>query len=158
MKCPSNNLCLLFSEALTVFVPFSGDLPASLDGSDDHKLKSKSTGDGVGNSYLHVACASGNTPIVKFLLTRKTDVDKKNNFGLSPLQLTLLNWKGQQGENIVDLLIEAGAEIDLVEKDGDTALHIATKKGNVWAVKKLLNHSADPNKKNNRGYTSFHCA
>ncbi|ELU13942.1 hypothetical protein CAPTEDRAFT_86332, partial [Capitella teleta] len=104
------------------------------------------------------ACARGNTAIVKFLLTRKTDVDKKNNYGLTPLQLTLLNWKGQKGESIVDLLIEAGAEIDMVEKDGDTALHIATNTGNVWAVKKLLEHSADPNKKNNRGYTSFHCA
>ncbi|ELU04003.1 hypothetical protein CAPTEDRAFT_88617, partial [Capitella teleta] len=57
---------------------------------------------------------------------------------------------------IVGLLLECGADVNIADEDGDTPLHIATMKGKTRAMKKLLRGNADPNKKNKMGYTPFH--
>ena len=59
----------------------------------------------------------------------------------------LLNWACQYSkEDMVRCLLENGAEVDVIDSDGLTALHVSVKSGNEGAIKALMSHSvkSDP--------------
>ena len=53
---------------------------------------------------------------------------------------------------------EAGVDISLCNADGYNPMTLAVKMGNAQMVKFMLDHNADPNLKDNRGYNAFHTA
>lgn len=59
---------------------------------------------------------------------------------------------------IIEMLINAGANINAVDNDKDTALHIAAIKGAVSSVKELLLHGANIKAENNAEKTPFDVA
>ena len=60
---------------------------------------------------------------------------------------------------LVNVLIDNGANINAQDKDGNTALHLAISKGYLKIVSSLISHNADPNiKETKRGESSFHVA
>ncbi len=61
----------------------------------------------------------------------------------------------QQHDSIVQVLIDAKADLNLQDNDGNTALLSATQAKNYEAIKMLLKAKADINIKNNEGKTLF---
>ena len=87
-------------------------------------------------TYLHQACAKGNIEVVLKLLELSPDlinmVDKNSEF--SPLYLAVLNNK----EEIVNILIDSGATVNLASKRRVNALMIAVASCNLRVISKLV--------------------
>ncbi|XP_048242601.1 uncharacterized protein LOC124148037 [Haliotis rufescens] len=89
-----------------------------------------------GNSLLHLASAGGNMTIVKHLLS-DSNINQRGMNGLTPIMFAAFN-----GHNSVfDFLESAGADLSLVDTDGDSLLHLACRGGNITIVKHLLSDS-----------------
>ncbi len=72
---------------------------------------------------------------------------------------TLLYVAAQEGLiSVIDKLLIAGAEINIVSQDGKTPLHIAARVGNVDVVNMLIKAGADKDKADSLGYTPLHVA
>ena len=56
-------------------------------------------------------------------------------------------------EDVVEKLLQRGADVSLQEHDGDTALHAAASTGNLNMLRMLLAKGANPNIKNKLGGT-----
>ncbi|MDD4154577.1 MAG: ankyrin repeat domain-containing protein [Bacilli bacterium] len=97
--------------------------------------------DKKGNSVLFHAVANGHVSIVESLLriTRQPD-DVESEKGFTPLLVAATN--GHMA--IVRVLLEHGANPNLRNFDGVTALHNAVFENQIDVVKLLLEHGADP--------------
>lgn len=107
------------------------------------------------DTLLSLAAVS-KTSNLKLLLDRGADVNFNNNGNtalikaiqyLDEFHIDNLE-KDENIYNNIELLLKHGANVNIQNKDGDTALIIATRKGNEKVVKLLLNHNADKNIKN----------
>ncbi|KIL60177.1 hypothetical protein M378DRAFT_953813 [Amanita muscaria Koide BX008] len=94
-------------------------------------------------------------PIMKYYLGN-FDIDNINARGLQGG--TALHWAVRGGSpDLVTLLLEKGAKVDLVDDRGDTPLLIAVKmaKGfSVSIINQLLGYGADINARDRRGYSA----
>ena len=54
-------------------------------------------------------------------------------------------------EALTEKLLDAGAQVDAHDKDGNTALMLASRNGHVDVVRTLLARGADPSARNNKG-------
>ncbi|CAG8546937.1 10860_t:CDS:1 [Paraglomus occultum] len=59
---------------------------------------------------------------------------------------------------IIQKLVESGADVDSIDEQGNTALHYSVMKGNLEATKKLLELGIEANVKNEDGETPLHIA
>lgn len=99
----------------------------------------------------------GNTIMATHLLEAKTDVNKQDKYGQRALHyMAALACTGANGfqEQHLQKLLEAKAEIDAVNRQGETALIRAAKAGNVRATKFLLHSGADASIRDNKGMTA----
>jgi len=73
---------------------------------------------------------------------------------------TSLHWATQYWGNveIVRMLIDAGADVNLKDNNGDTPLHVAAKYGRVEIVRILINARANLDVQNNHDETPVHYA
>ena len=69
------------------------------------------------------------------------DVNCKGEFQLTPMHRAA--WNGNK--NVMQLLLDRGAELNAVDQDGWTPLHGATLHGHKDVVQLLLERGADPN-------------
>lgn len=90
---------------------------------------------------LFLAIEYGRRGIVKLLLEAGADFQTCDSFdrGLTPLCLAA----SLSDDTIVGILLDHGADPDAVEKDSDTALHIATREGSKLMVRTLLDNGAN---------------
>ncbi len=107
--------------------------------------------DSYGNTALHMACANGHLSIVRILLSsssvntegKKADINAVNEHGN-----TAIHWICAQPtvnsahEEIVKLLIEAGANINIKNGKNRTALDEANDKGHSSICQILVQHEA----------------
>lgn len=139
---------------------------------------------------LLTAMTERNAPLIKLLLNAGADPNVKDDQGSSPLyiamqqrlfdQIDLLLKKGADPnikdrwseqpmlsyacvlglESVVKKLIDGGADINAVDRDGRTPLHHAVL--NSWnsseSVRHLLEAGADPLKKDKQGWSAFDMA
>ncbi|ELT91225.1 hypothetical protein CAPTEDRAFT_131674, partial [Capitella teleta] len=94
-------------------------------------------------SPLLLASSTGNVQSVKRLLEHKADPNQRNNQGLTALMFALHLDDASTQETIVGLLIEHGADVNLTDCNGYSALQIASAKQNVRILKKLFDSGAD---------------
>lgn len=77
------------------------------------------------------------------------DLNACGSDGVTPLMIYV--WRLR--EDMVEKLLQRGADVRLQEHDGDTALHAATTTGDMKVMQMLLAKGADPNLKNKLGGT-----
>ncbi|XP_048239007.1 uncharacterized protein LOC124117623 [Haliotis rufescens] len=103
--------------------------------------------DDCNDSILHLACESGNKPLVEYLLP-KTDKNKRGNMGRTPVMNAA--WRGKK--DVFDFLVSKEADMTLTDDFNDSILHLSCEGGNKPLVEYLL-PKTDINKRGNMGRT-----
>ncbi len=85
------------------------------------------------------AALSGRDDAVVFLLDRGADVNNRANYGLTPLMAAANNGH----ESTVRLLLARGADVN-ANRDDDTALSLALRRGHLMVANLLLQAGAEP--------------
>lgn len=89
---------------------------------------------------LHLAAQQGHIAVVGMLLSRSTQQQHAKDWrGRTPLHLASVNGKRE----MVSLLIAQGSNINVMDQNGWTGMHYATKAGHLDVVKLFVNSSAD---------------
>lgn len=112
---------------------------------------------------------------VKLLISRGANVNAQQEEGWTALMYASkgavnyrLNWQTgrremaenyeSEGVQVIDLLCDAGADIDMINNDGDTALMLAAMNGEVGTARALLRHHARVDIKDHNGNTALDIA
>ena len=117
-----------------------------------------------GYTALHYAATSAapGEVIIPRLIELGVGVNTRDNIGQTPL-IVAANTRGelnddgarQQIKRKMELLLDAGADINAHTKNGDTAIHKTCKRHNYLGANLLMSKGADPCSKNNNGETAF---
>ncbi|KAI3333434.1 ankyrin [Ustulina deusta] len=133
------------SKIKSIATPITGEStisPARMPGHKKHV-------DNHGQTLLAKACAKGEYETAKKRLTeRPDDLNFADYAGNTPLQVASLNGH----ENIVQLLIEAGCNLDCRNSDKETPLLDAVENGHLGVVKLLLKAGVNPRKADAEGH------
>ncbi|XP_071108799.1 uncharacterized protein [Haliotis cracherodii] len=89
--------------------------------------------DTTGNSLLHLTCLGGNMTIVQHLLSY-SNINQRGSYGLTPIMVAAAFGH----KNVFDFLESEGADLSLVDTDGNSLLHLACERGNMTFVQRLL--------------------
>ena len=96
-----------------------------------------------GRTRLMFAAKEGDLERVRFLLEKGSDPTKEDADFHSVLYYAAIG-----GPDVIDLLVQNGADLDYQNRWGNTALHYAAAYGNLGAVMNLCNAGANVNKVN----------
>lgn len=111
---------------------------------------------------LHCAAANANLKICEFLLeTKGVDVTVSTNERTTILHYLVRNAPPEELPlylRVLNLTLERGIDADVQNKHGETPLHSACLRGNVEAVRFLLDKKAGSNVLTNMGETPLHYA
>ncbi len=132
--CDANNTEQLFFDNITVFAISPNEIACSLytaiyENNYDTVVRLVNCGaelgelDEEGNTLLHTAILhSRDIRIIALFAHRDLGlIDKKNYEGKTPLAEAILSFRTEE----VRYLIENGADLELIDEDGDTYLHMA---------------------------------
>jgi hypothetical protein len=92
----------------------------------------------------------GRADDVGLLLKQGISPNEKNNFGV-PLIVLAAARLDKEGLNIIETLLDKGADINARDNNGETALFAAARIGNMDVVNFLLKHNIDYYAKNSNG-------
>ncbi|KAI1866878.1 uncharacterized protein JN550_007425 [Neoarthrinium moseri] len=109
--------------------------------------------DNEGMTALMSAAEKGHAFLVKQLLESSAAISA-DVYGRTPLDYAVRSGNS----NVVELLINHGADASAADKDGWTPLHSASQQGNVELVQLLINHGANGLTCNGYGDTSLNIA
>lgn len=106
-----------------------------------------------GSSTLNMAAYYGSPEILEVLLNYDAEVDIRDNFANTPLMSAVSGYRSWflalqrdvDYARVVELLIQHGASINVINSDGQTALHRAVDSGFLKGANILLVNGADPN-------------
>jgi ankyrin len=110
---------------------------------------------------LHLASDDGFFDVAQILVSCGADVNAKNDRDETPLFLLLEpSLECSRHSHIVldfiRFLVEYGADANTRSEDNTTALHLASKFGEVEVARVLLNHGANVDAKDIRGWSPIH--
>ena len=100
---------------------------------------------------IHSAAYLGNTEVINQHVNAGTDLNKKDDYGSTPLNTATVFGK----TDVALIMIEAGADLNSLNNDGSTPLHTAAFFCRTDIVKALLDKGADKNIRNNYGSTAL---
>ena len=113
----------------TLLCSHSGSLTHYSVGADIHSRNN------IQSSSLHLAAESGHVDVVKYLIEKGADVSAPNLYRMKPWHAACVR---KHGAEIIQLLIQHGAEVDVTSKHGLMALHQAASCGALDTVKLLV--------------------
>ncbi|KAK7495784.1 hypothetical protein BaRGS_00013004, partial [Batillaria attramentaria] len=134
------------------------------------------TKDNSGRTPLHIACEYGSKGVVRLLLESKTNISSRDNEGNTPLHLVSRPYDPvfshrlrrrrsspslTQYVDIARLLIERNADVDAMNNDRNTPLHIAFGFRDMYneeLIRILIKNTAEINVKDRSGKTLVHKA
>jgi ankyrin repeat protein len=113
------------------------------------------SGTEAGVLTLQIAAKQNSPFLTRVFIALGSNPKEKGQDGMSAL-----HFAGYLGaDQVIPLLVEKGAPINLRDKEGRTALHLAAYAGQASAVGALLDQKADPEiKENTGGMTALHLA
>ncbi|KAK6484554.1 cyclin-dependent kinase 4 inhibitor C-like isoform X1 [Huso huso] len=141
----------------------------------------------MADSSLASASARGELEKVEMLLQNGANVNEKNAFGRTPLQvmklgnpsiaeallrakanpnerdpllgLTVAHDAARDGfEDTLRVLVDYGADVNIQDSEGNLPLHLAAKEGNLDVVKFLIERTIEPRRANSKGMTAHELA
>ncbi len=109
---------------------------------------------------LHKAADFGKVDCLEVLLASEVNVNARTKKQHTSLHLIGMSFKGSKAEmeRCVELLINAGADIDAKDDDDWTPLHSAAAYGNVNCLEALLANGAGVNAEEKNDYSPLHIA
>ena len=116
---------------------------------------------------LHGAADWGQLQAVKMLIERNADIHIRNEFGTTPLHLAASAWVKRNQVDIMQVLLDHGANPNARDDDDATPLHNSswwkkpahvTRRGTVEGVCLLLKHGAIIDAEDNQGRTPLQLA
>jgi len=109
----------------------------------------------VPDSVLCAAASNGHVEVVRVLLEDgRCNIDARTDDGSTALWIAAL-----QGHNdVVQKLVQHGADVNACTHDGRSALYAAAYRGHAKVVETLLKAGADPSMKNSDASTPVHMA
>jgi len=124
---------------------------------------------GTGATPLLRAAKAGDTEVVKVLLAKGADPKLTTKFGMTPVMAAAgLGTKEEdttgrkktetQAIASIKLCLDAGADVNAIDNQGDTALHGAAQKGDDQVVQFLVDHGAKLDIKDKKGRTPLDAA
>ncbi|OAQ98583.1 hypothetical protein LLEC1_01558 [Akanthomyces lecanii] len=142
-----------------------------LDVLDSFELLDLEAIDNAGNGLLHELCFYVDNSrrkrdigmhLIRLLTGAGLDMSRKNHAGQTPLHLLCAKSCDSGGSSFVfndplAYVIRNGNNVDEIDANGNTALHIASAYEPSWC-KLLLDAGADPTKRNHDGLTPLHLA
>lgn len=106
------------------------------------------------NSLIY-AVKSGNVPLVEMLVKEKyVNLDHQDKDKNTSLHYSVI----QRNYELIDLLVDNGADIDVQNADGQTALMVAAKAGDDKLTDYLLDYGADKKLRDRAGRTALQLA
>ena len=87
-----------------------------------------------GLSALHSVCLRGDVPIIQKLLSKGASIAIPDKFGRTPFHYAAMKF----GEDVLQLFVDRGANINDVDDNGFSVLHFAVAGGNIEAVRYLV--------------------
>lgn len=106
-----------------------------------------------GSLAIHFAAQAGYINCIK-LLFKKEDINVKGSNGLTPLLLACNHYK----KDVVEYLVNNGADLNFPSDKGNTPLHAAIMLKHVEIISLLLKNKANVNAINNMGSSPLHLA
>lgn len=105
-----------------------------------------------GFTPLGIATHFGNEDVVRFLLGKGADpnIQSQNGYNVYPIHAAI----SSGFDNIAKMLIEAGAEVNVLQSSRTTPLHFASQQGNIDLIILLLENGALVETKNDMGKTA----
>ena len=110
---------------------------------------------------LHFAISEPNfqtVMLLKCLLNHGININARNGMGRTPLCNAVISDKFTLALPCVNTLLDEGADPNIPDNKGNTALHYAVLNGHVNMVDDLLAHGANPNTVSKEGETPLHLA
>ncbi|XP_071108992.1 ankyrin repeat domain-containing protein 50-like [Haliotis cracherodii] len=91
--------------------------------------------DDDGDNILHWACIGGHVGMVKYLLSQHIiDINSRSKKGKTPLMKAA--YYGQR--DVLEFLVSKGANVSMVDDDGDNIIHYASIRGQVEVLKHII--------------------
>ncbi|MFZ4779476.1 MAG: ankyrin repeat domain-containing protein [Terrimicrobiaceae bacterium] len=117
----------------------------------------------AGMGPLHFACFNKNKPLVKKLLDKSANREADDSEGRTPLNCVLLSviekpCKEESMIEIIQTLIDAGADVNSRAKNGWTAMHRAASEGWIKVTEFLLSKKARLDSRTEKGETPLFVA
>ncbi|XP_048258101.1 ankyrin repeat domain-containing protein 1-like isoform X2 [Haliotis rufescens] len=105
-----------------------------------------------GSSILHFACYAGDMEMVKFVLSLNVlDIESRGALSRTPVMYAA-RWGHR---DVLELLVSIGADVSLVDDDGDNILHLVGWGGDMETAKFVLSlNVVDIDARNNDGRTA----
>ena len=105
------------------------------------------------NTPLMQAVQGGQVDIVQWLINRGADVNAQNKDGLTSLHFASSVSDDKIGRMCVDILVAAGAKVNVQDNRGNTPLMSATMNGNMECIEALSLNGGDFSIQNDDGVT-----
>lgn len=109
--------------------------------------------DSMGLTPVHLSALMGQLNILELLIQHGGDISKRDAQGSTAIHCCVS--KGH--ESALALMLDCGGDdmLDLVDKEGNTPLHIAAEHGHLDCSRLLLETAANPDVMNAQGFTPF---
>ncbi|KTG39514.1 hypothetical protein cypCar_00044121, partial [Cyprinus carpio] len=114
-----------------------------------------SSQDRSGCCALHWAAAGGHLPLLQYLIQDGCEVDVRDGASWTPLMIVSVITGDTAAAS---LLITAGADVNVQDRNGKTPLMVAVLNNYEHLVKILLENGADPNIQNQAGVSAVQMA
>lgn len=111
-----------------------------------------------GQTRLHLAAKHRQADLLRAHVEYTQDVNAADCRGNTPLHLLLSTNYAKRDDlaNLVQIILQHGANVEAKNDEGKTPLHAAVALGSQDAVELLLEHRADPRSCDNRGFGVLH--
>lgn len=141
---------------LLVFACAVPDLPVACLNAVLERTSDLNLADHQGMTGLMTAAVMGRTPIVQRLLEAGASLHVRDSIGRTALHLSAI--PDDVSDEVLRILLAAGADPTATAADGETPLHVAARAGRVAAIDLLLDRGVHVGATSNRGRTPLHAA